>query len=55
MVERMVCTKLEPCDKTKGKFYQHPDAFYDGECLQDCCERYRCPYCDYSWLEELPQ
>jgi len=53
MSNRHKCTKEDPYVDGKHDRAYHPDAYEEldlGEVV-----RYRCPNCNISWKEELPQ
>jgi len=55
---RYVCTADAPWTPDKGAC-EHPDAVEVGEQQGGWpggdTQRYRCPHCKQSWVEELPQ
>ena len=54
-LERFVCTKENPWSKDKSQFAHHPDAIDVGECLDGCCDYYRCPHCGERFRVEVAQ
>ena len=55
MRETFICTKERPWTPSYGAPAQHPDACDVGECSEGCCDKYRCPNCNLTFLVELPQ
>lgn len=51
---RYVCTARHPADPAVCRTI-HPAAEDIGECSSGCCDKYRCPRCNLTWTEELPQ
>lgn len=55
MTQPYICTKESPWDASKGTRVQHPDAVDVGECLDGCCDYYKCPNCGRRFTVEVAQ
>lgn len=36
-------------------FWEHDGALDAGECMDGCCDYYRCTNCGATWKEEVPE
>ncbi len=53
---RLICSKDKPMPMPfiKGLGAWEHDNVIEIDCSCDCCARYQCTSCGYTWKEELP-